>query len=150
MITRKKCKNPQTCCKNWLRRRSAAANANKDQNSVCQCAHVVKRITLAVMSFLLTPLTQLNTQPHPPLSLAAPASCLSCWSQLTSTRDLGRFEGRGVGVVGLTAEQMQKPLLGLLRTGSFPATPQPCSCPGTSCPDDRTKQTGDFFTVVVG
>ena len=57
------------------------------------------------------------------------------------------MEGGGWG--GSTAEQMQKPLLGLPGTGSFPATPQPCSCPGTSCPDERTKQTQDFLTAVV-
>lgn len=121
----------------------------------CMCMHVFKCITLAVMSLLLglPPPDSIHTHKHT-LTLLSPWQHRPAVSPAglswRSTGGPGSYEGRRVGLGGSTAEQMQKPLLGSPGTGSFPATPQPCSCPRTSCPDDRTKQTRDFLSVVVG
>lgn len=98
--------------------------------------------------------THINTPSPSSLSMAAPASCLSCWSQLTEYKGSGVVVG-GMkegwwGWVGRQLSRCRSPSWVRRGRGSFPATPQPCSCPGTSCPDDCTKQIRDFLTVVVG
>lgn len=128
----------------------SSAASKQDQNSVkyvnmCMCFNA----SLWQWCLLLATPTQLNINTPSPSSLPSSTGQLSLLlvSADRVRRGWGVYEGRGVGVGWSTAEQMQKHLLGLLRTGSFPATPQPCSCPGTSCPDGRTKRTRDLLTV---
>lgn len=98
----------------------------------CQWQHVFKCIIGAVMSSLVQPPQPTLVNTHSPSSSCGSTGQLSLL--LVSADGLRRDRGGAGGAGGSTAEQMQKPLLGLLRTDPFPATPQPCSCPGTSCP----------------
>lgn len=136
---------------NLLRNHSTASN-ERDQNNVFTCACL--KGSLWQWCHWSTP-TSHNTHINTPSPSSLPGST-SQLSLLPLSADGalghggGGYEERRLGVGGSTAEQMQKPLLGSPGMSSFPATPQPCSCPGTSCPDDRTKQTRNSLTVMVG
>lgn len=77
----------------------------------------------------LTQYTHTQTHPHPPLSLAALASCLSCWSQLTEYGGTGGVwrKRAGGGWVDSWADAEAPP--GFAGDGLFPSHPAAVQLP---------------------